>query len=366
MSEQQIVIPGTPYLRIDLPRVRENLARLSAYTAEHGIGVRPHTKTHKSVKFASLQMEAGAVGLTVAKIGEAQVMAPLDADLLVAYPAIDPVRRQALAELAREHPVHCAVDSTLAGDVLDDAAAEAGSVIGILVDLDVGLGRTGVQSPEQARALGEYVAGRAHLRLDGLFCYPGQVWAATDRQGPALGAVEQRLAATLELWRAAGLEASIVSGGSTPTAYQSHLMPSLTEIRPGTYIFNDMNTVHGGFCTLEQCAASIVTTVISDAAPGQVVLDAGSKTLSSDRCIPALESGYGYVLEYPQAIVGQLSEEHAQVDIRNCEAAPRLGEQLTVIPNHVCPCVNLQTTMWIQDGETGLTPRPVDARGLLS
>ena len=140
--------------------------------------------------------------------------------------------------------------------------------------------------------------------------------------------------------------ALIVSGGSTPTAYQSHLIPQLTEIRPGTYIYNDMNTVRGGFCTLDDCAARIICTVVSNAVPNQIVLDAGTKTLTSDACIPARDSGHGFIVEYPQAKIVALSEEHGQVDVSRCDHQPDLGQRVTVIPNHICPCVNLQNDVW--------------------
>ncbi len=157
-----------------------------------------------------------------------------------------------------------------------------------------------------------------------------------------------------------------MSGGSTPTAYQSHLIRRITEIRPGTYVFNDMNTVAGGFCELDDCAARIECTVVSDAVPGQIVIDAGSKTLTADRCIPAPESGYGHAVEYPDAEIVALSEEHGQVNVEKCADRPRIGERVTVIPNHVCPCINLQDTVWWRDGDADPEPLSVEARGMLS
>jgi D-serine deaminase-like pyridoxal phosphate-dependent protein len=158
-----------------------------------------------------------------------------------------------------------------------------------------------------------------------------------------------------------------VSGGSTPTAFTSHLVTSLTEMRPGTYVYNDMNTVHAGYCELDDCAARIVCTVVSDAVPGQVIIDAGGKTLTYDKCGPAPASGHGYIVEYPRAKITKLSEEHGQVDVSACDRAPRVGERVTVIPNHVCPCVNLQDAVWwVENGDGKAEPMPVDARGKLS
>jgi len=313
-----------------------------------------------------MQLEFGAGGLTVAKVGEAEVMAGICSDVLIAYPVVDQSRCRRLARLARTTQVRVAIDSAQAADALGAAVQEAGSKIGILVDLDVGFGRTGVQSPEEALRLAQYIEKTRGLRLDGIMCYPGHVWEVADQQGGPLGLIAEKLGRTLDLWRRHGLDANIVSGGSTPTAFQSHLVPQLTEIRPGTYIFNDMNTVRGGYCSLEDCAASLVCTVVSDAVPGQVVIDAGTKALTSDRCLSAPESGHGHVREYPEAVITRLSEEHGQIDVRRCANRPRIGERLTITPNHICPCINLQDTLWLRHPNGNMEPLAVDARGRLS
>jgi len=353
----------TPALVIDAAKVRRNLRRLADYASAHRLRVRPHTKTHKSAAMAELQMEAGASGLTVAKAGEAAVMARVSDDILVAYPAADARRSAALVELSKRQTVRVAIDSRIAADSLSAAAASAGGTMGILVDLDVGLHRTGVQTPDAALDLARYVDASHGLRLDGIMLYPGHIWLKPAEQGAALAAVEASVAETIGLMAKAGLSAQIVSGGSTPTAYQSHLMPSLTEIRPGTYIYNDMNCVHGGFASLEDCAARIVCTVVSTAVPNQIVIDAGTKTLTSDRCGPAPDSGHGFVVEFPQARIVKLTEEHGQVDVSRCDVRPKVGDQVTVIPNHICPCVNLQDNVWWQEPGQSPQAQRVDARG---
>jgi D-serine deaminase-like pyridoxal phosphate-dependent protein len=352
----------TPFILLDAPTVRRNLARMAQYAAEHGLKLRPHTKTHKSPFLGKLQMELGATGLTVAKPGEALVMSAVADDLFMAYPPLNAERCDELAKLAREKTVRVGIDSAFAADQIGAAARRNSTTVGVLVDLDVGLHRTGVQSPQEALALAQHISRAPGLRLDGLMIYPGHVPGTGPTVEPALAAVDALVAETLGLFRRDGLAASIVSGGSTPTAYHSHKITGQTEIRPGTYIFNDMNCVHGGYVALEDCAARIVTTVVSTAVPGQFVLDAGSKTLTSDRCGPAPDSGHGCLLEYPDAKVVKLSEEHAQVDASKCAARPKVGERVTVIPNHICPCVNLQDRVWWHDaGE--VTPLPVEARG---
>ena len=162
-----------------------------------------------------------------------------------------------------------------------------------------------------------------------------------------------------------GLSAAIISGGSTPTAYQSHLISHQTEIRPGTYLFNDMNTVGGGYCTLDECAARVLSTVISTARPGHIVIDAGSKTLATDRPSSPPDAGYGHIVEYPEARIIRLNEEHGQADVRAAPRAPKVGDRVTVIPNHICPCVNLRDFMWWWEPGTNLRPIPVDARGCI-
>lgn len=247
------------------------------------------------------------------------------------------------------------------------AAREARTTVGILVDLDVGFHRTGVQSPAAALELAQKVARYPDgVRLDGLFFYPGHIWSTADEQADELTQVDALLAETVALWDHSGLAAPIVSGGSTPTAYQSHFVRSQTEIRPGTYLYNDMNTVRAGFCELEDCAARIVSTVVSTAVPGKVVIDAGTKTLTSDRNVRFPDSGHGYVVEHPDAKIMRLSEEHGEIDVTACEHPPRLGERITVIPNHICPCVNLQDRAWLRDADGTLAPLTIDARGRLS
>ncbi|MEI8368552.1 MAG: alanine racemase [Planctomycetia bacterium] len=360
----------TPALVLDATKVRRNIARMAAYTKGVGIANRPHTKTHKSVAIAGLQLAAGAVGLTVAKVGEAEILARAFADrepdILVAYPVVDPARTVRLAALARTATIRVAVDSPEAVAALSAAAREAGTTIGILVDLDVGSGRTGVPTAERLVALAAAVDRAAGLRLDGIFYYPGHVTVLPDVQAAPLGLVAAKLEEAICRFDAQGLCRGIVSGGSTPTAYQSHLVRGGTEIRPGTCVYNDLNIVRGGFGSLDDCAARVVCTVVSDAVSGQVILDGGSKTLTMDRCGPAPDSGHGLVVEYPEAFIGKLTEEHAQVDVSRCRTRPRVGERVTVIPNHICPVVNLHDSAWWWEADGSLQVLPIDARGKLS
>jgi D-serine deaminase-like pyridoxal phosphate-dependent protein len=209
------------------------------------------------------------------------------------------------------------------------------------------------------------VSQSKRLELAGLFCYPGHVWELPDQQVESLTQVNSLLEEHIDAWQKSGFEARIVSGGSTPSAYQSHHVPSFTEIRPGTYVFNDMNTVRGGFCEISDCAARFIVTVISDAVPGQIVIDSGAKTLAADRCIPAPDSGQGRVVELPAARITHLSEEHGQVDVTQCDRRPRIGDRLTVIPNHICPTVNLTNEAWWATADGRVERLPIDTRGMV-
>lgn len=352
----------TPCTLIAAEVVDRNIARMANYCRKHGISLRPHTKTHKSKRIARMQFDAGATGLTVAKPGEADVMSELGAEVLVAYPSVTPASLKAIERGLADASIVVALDSMEAVERLDDALSKTAQQAGVLVDIDVGLHRTGVQTPDESIKLAAKIASSPRLRLDGLFCYPGHIWSLRAEQNAELAVVEQIIQSHLGRWRAEGFEAKIVSGGSTPTAYQSHLSPSVNEIRPGTYVFNDLNTLRGGYCALPDCAVRIVATVVSTAVPGQVVIDAGAKTLAADQCISAPGSGHGLVVEYPQARIRHLSEEHGQVDVSQCEARPRVGERVTIIPNHVCPTINLTDFAWWMTPQ-GVERLAIDARG---
>lgn len=356
----------TPALVLDGPTVRRNIQRMAAYASQNRLFIRPHTKTHKSRALARLQLDAGAIGLTVAKVGEAETLMPETENLLLAYPAVDAARCQGIARIAQKKNICVAVDSLAAAESLAFAAVAAKSTIGVLVDLNVGMNRTGLGTAQETLELAQQIDRTAGLKLAGLFCYPGHIWLPRDQQAPALASVNRQLSEAIALWKQNGLEAKIVSGGSTPTAYQSHLVSAYTEIRPGTYIFNDLNTFRGGFCALEDCAARLICTVVSTAVKNQVVIDGGTKTFTSDLCIPARESGHGLLVDYPDARITALSEEHGQVDISKCAKTPKIGERVTIIPNHICPCVNLQDRVWWREEDNSLKEIRVDARGKLS
>ncbi|MBW3629002.1 MAG: D-TA family PLP-dependent enzyme [Gemmatimonadetes bacterium] len=335
----------TPAALVDLDRMHANLARMSAYVREHGLRWRPHVKTHKVPALAAAQLAAGAHGLTVATIGEAEVMADVGSDLLLAYPPIGEPKLRRLMSLSSATRLTVGLDSAEALRGLDGAAAAAGRSVGVLVEVDLGMHRVGVQAPEQTVALAAEVLRSAALEYRGMMFYPGHIRSSPGSQSQDLRRASELLARHLDALRRAGLEPEVVSGGSTPTLWRSHEIVGMTEIRPGTNIFNDRGTVALGASGWDECAYSVLATVVSTAAPGQVVVDAGAKALAKDD--PPLEGkGYGALLDRPEISVRALSEEHGILDLSGTDWRPRIGDRVRIIPNHVCVSVNLQERLY--------------------
>ncbi len=355
----------TPALLIDLDILEANLARMAGYAREHGLRLRPHTKTHKIPELGRRQIALGAAGLTVAKTTEAEVMLAAEPpDLLVAYPVLGRQKLDRLMRVAAKTRVTVSLDSEIAARGLSAAAHEAGREIGALAEMDAGLGRVGVAPGRELVALARTIDSLPGLRFEGIAFYPGHIkqWdAAGEAAFAELGRLLERACGEL---RAGGLAPRIVSGGSTPTWFRSHELPELNEVRPGTYIFNDRNTMQSGACTLDQCAASILVTVVSTAKPGQAIVDGGSKTFSSDLCVGG-GAGFGHVLDAPRAVFQKMNEEHGYVDTRAVESAFEIGDRLRVVPNHICVAMNLHETVYgVRAGEVERCWR-VEGRGKL-
>ncbi|MEO8205399.1 MAG: alanine racemase [Chthoniobacterales bacterium] len=333
----------TPALVVDIDRLEHNLQTMADYCRTQNIALWPHTKTHKCVELARRQLEYGAGGLTVAKSEEAEIMAKSGAErILVGYPIYGVEKWARLAALAGGVEISVAVDSIHTAEGLSAAAKKAGTTIDILVDLDVGLNRTGVPTPEAAANLATQADALPGLRLRGVFFYPGHIWNPPEKQDAELNAVSAKIQETLELFDKKGLRRDRVSGGSTPAAMTSHRIFGQTETRPGTYLFQDRNYWGLGLCSEEDCALTVLTTVISTSVPGRAMLDAGSKTLSGDTWLSGNQLGSGWIKERsPAWDFDMMSEEHGHVLLGSGAKAPVVGEKVQVIPNHVCPCVNL-------------------------
>lgn len=356
----------TPALIIDLDIMERNLCRAAEYTAANGLRLRPHTKTHKVPDIGKMQITFGAVGLTVAKVGEAEVMLKADpANLLVAYPVVGQKKVGRLLRVAQEANVTVSLDSVIAARQLSEAAQQAQVTIGVLTEVDVGLGRVGVAPGEELLHLGQDIERLPSLTFEGITFFPGHIRTLDEKGLKALQQLGLLIQFILEDFRRIGIEVRIVSGGSTPTLFHSHKLPGLNEIRPGTYVYNDMNTVRSGACTADDCAASILVTVVSTARRGQIIVDGGSKTFSSDPAINAPERTFGRVVEAPACVFHTMNEEHGFVDIRDADRSFTIGDRVRIIPNHVCPAVNLHEYVYGVRGEIVEQVWQVKGRGKL-
>lgn len=337
----------TPALLIDLDIMERNLRRVAEYTATHGLRLRPHAKTHKVPAIGRMQLASGAVGLTVAKVSEAEVMLGAQPpDLLIAYPIVGQAKCERLMSIAKKTHVTVALDSLIAAQQLSEAAQQARVKLGILAEVDVGLGRVGLAPGQELLQLAQSIEQLPSLSFEGIAFFPGHIRPSVEHGEDALRQLGQLIQSLLADFERAGIEVRVVSGGSTPTLFHSHTLPGLNEIRPGTYVYNDMNTVTSGECRLADCAVSILTSVVSTAKQGRMIVDGGSKTFSSDRLIGSKAVTFGRVVEAPDSVFYNLNEEHGFVDIRQADRTFTVGDQVRIIPNHVCPAVNLHERVY--------------------
>ncbi|MGI8773003.1 MAG: D-TA family PLP-dependent enzyme [Acidobacteriaceae bacterium] len=354
----------TPSVLISMDVMERNLARLSEYCTQYNLKLRPHTKTHKIPELAHKQLSYGAIGVTVAKLGEAEVMADAGVeDILIAYPLVGREKLRRFVALASRSRVTVAVDSLEVAEAISGSVAPSGCRIGVLTEFNTGLRRCGLPVSASSVSLVERMSSLPGLEWRGLLVYPGHIMSNSSDLDLLIGRENSLLERLLELVNRAGLDCHVVSGGNTPTAYSSHRFAGVTEIRPGTYIFNDKNTVCAGAASWSDCAATILTTVVSRSVAGRAILDAGSKTLSSDRLATGDQQGFGRILEYPQAIIEGLSEEHGHVDTSTMPEKMSIGERVRVIPNHVCVVMNLHDVVYGVEGERVVAKWRVAARG---
>ena len=347
----------TPALVVDLDVMERNLSRMADYTRKHSLRLRPHTKTHKSPLLGARQLAHGAAGLTVAKVSEAEVMLASGVeDLLIAFPIFGREKMRRLVEVAKKTRVTVSVDSIEAARPISEAATAAGVSIGILAEVDAGLHRVGVQ-PELFVGLLQALAPLTGIELRGMAFYPGHI---KNQDSAALAVLSSLIEGLLAEAAAAGFALPVVSGGTTPTMWHSHEVAGMNEIRPGTYIFNDRNVVISGACTIEDCAATIIATVVSTSVPGQFVIDGGSKTFSSDR---AALDGFGVFLDAPDALFEKMNEEHGYV--KHAGHNRKVGERVRVLPNHICVAVNLHEKVYCVRGDQVVETWTVDGRGKL-
>jgi len=357
----------TPFLLVEEKIVKRNIARIHEYANRHGFAVRPHVKTHKSLDIARMQIDFGAVGIAVAKVGEAEIMAKLgNIDITVAYPAIGPARAEKLAKLSFKQRIRVAADSEYGMNELSNAAVTHNTTIGILVMFDAGLHRCGVSEPERILKLARHAKKHPGLRYDGIQMYLGHLYGNAARDPESFNQINLLWEPAYKALCKAGLRPETVSSGSTPSLENTHLVHHVNEIKVGTYVLNDYFVLKFGHCTLKDCAARVITTVVSDVVSGQVIIDAGSKSLSAKQLLRHENLEMGYIPEYPQARIFRLHEEHGWVDVSQCSNPPNIGQRMSIVPVNVALCMNLYDEFYLYAGNGIVKKEKVDARGCYS
>jgi D-serine deaminase-like pyridoxal phosphate-dependent protein len=285
-------------------------------------------------------------------------------DIHVAYPPVGPQRAARLASLAKSVKLTVALDSLQAIEDVARAARDADRPIGIYIELDLGMHRVGLPRVDDAMALARAVRDRPPLEFEGIAFYPGHVRDAVGDQDEKLVQLNASLNDAINAFDSAGLRPRVVSGGSTPTLWNTHEIVGVTEFRPGTYVYNDRSTAAIGACEWDDCALTVLATVVSTAVPGQAVIDAGTKALGREpmRSADGAE-GFGGVLGRPDVVVKSMSEEHGMLDLTKTSWLPQVGEKVRIIPNHVCIVVHLNDVVAGLRGDVVETSWPVAARG---
>lgn len=345
---------GTPCPVIDLNVVERNIAHAQQRCDKAGVANRPHIKTHKSPRLAKMQLDAGARGITCQKLGEAEVMADAGiTDIIIATNLLGAARSGRLAALQKKLPLKVCADNPVTLAAYSDAATAAEVALDVLIECDTGQQRAGVETPAEALALAAVIKNNPMLNFAGWLFYPPlDGWPQTSDFFNQVSAGLQDL----------GMHADIVSTGGSPNFVNIGKLEGATEHRAGTCIFNDLMQIEAGVATLDDCAFQVYSSVVSRAGPERGILDAGSKTLTSDN--GGLE-GYGRLLEHPTARLHKFAEEHGFLDLTRCNDKPDIGDIVRIVPNHVCVAVNMVDQLVAVRGSEIVEVIPVAARGML-
>lgn len=352
---------STPAALVDLDVLEKNISTMAESARNSGIKLRPHVKTHKMPVIAKMQLQAGAAGITCAKASEAEVMARSGIrDMLIAFPVVGEIQIGMIMKLLDSCRVTVGFDSFSGAAGINDAAGRYGLTVDLCMIVDTGAGRDGVAPGPEALELAGRVSGLNNVRIRGIMTHEGHVYRAGG-PGDAAGLAWEagrKMVETARLLRSNGHAVEEVSMGSTPACRAGVVVEGITEWRPGTYVFNDMHEV--ALATpLEECALSILGTVVSNPAPGRYILDTGSKTLAADKIV---DGGYGYIKEAPGAVIERISEEHGVVRAEG-EDNLLIGRRVEIIPNHACTVINLMDWVYVCRGEEVVDRWRVEARG---
>ncbi len=367
-SSELIVSPevevDTPALVVSEEILHRNIAGMAAFGASVGVSLRPHIKTHKTVQIARLQVAAGAIGVTCAKVGEAEVMvneAGIE-DVLLAYPTIGEAKFRRLMNLMERARIVVATDSLEAARMMSAAMTRYGRRLDVMLEVNTGQHRSGVMVGAEAVAIALDIVRLPNLRLVGIMTHEGHANSAPPEEIEGIAfAAGEAMVETAEEIRSHGIDLPTVSVGSTPAAFHTPTVEGVTEMRPGTYVFNDVSAFRYGRFGIQDCAARFVATVVSRPATNRAVLDTGAKSLAMD---PShAHPGHGYIVNHPDVTITKLSEEHGVCEVRDGEEGFAIGDRVEVIPNHVCPTVNLMDELLIARHGRIIDTWKVAARG---
>lgn len=360
----------TPAVLIHRGRLQHNIAQMAEFAQSHGLALRPHIKTHKMIQIAQMQLDAGAVGITAAKLGEAEAMAAEGVrNILIAYPILGEEKLTRLAKLKTVADVTTVIDGVAQAEALSRFALAHELKFEVLIEVDTGLKRCGVLPGKDTLGLLQYVSRLPGVEVTGIMTHAGHAYGAATPDEVVEIAKKEGLdmVETARQLRAEGLIVYQVSVGATPTVRHSGKITGVTEIRPGNYVFNDLTQIRLGVATEEQCSLRVAARIVSHPAEDRFVIDAGAKTLALDQGAHGTKgvAGFGQVIGHPELTITRLSEEHGVIQAAG-PTGLRVGDIIEIIPNHSCPVVNLADHVIVVDDDRVIERWRVTARGRTS
>lgn len=357
----------TPALLIDREIMQDNLRFMQNKANKYKVKLRPHVKTHRMPELAKLQVAGGACGITVAKVGEAEIMAENGlADIFIANQIVGISKLERIRTLSRTIRIQTGVDNHCQIDQLEEVFKDEPTAIEVLIEIEVGENRSGVIFDDQLTGLAQYIAGKKKVTLKGVFSHEGHCYKAATAEDCVAAAIksQQRTLRAAKLVESLGIAVDTVSIGATPSLMHAGIIPGITEIRPGTYIFMDVGQA-SAINDFTKCAATVLATVISKPTPERVVLDAGAKALTSQNRAQGICATYGYGLVKNSANIrlSGVFDEHGLIIDQNFRAHSEIGDKIEIIPNHICPTCNLYEKAYLVSAGTVVKELPVLCRG---
>ncbi len=352
----------TPALIVHEGRLLANIRQMQSLADSNNSALRPHTKTHKSVYLAQLQLKAGAKGITVAKLSEAEIMFRSGVnDIFIANQITHPLKLKRLRELRQKAKVIIGLDDPRQIKLLEQAFKNEKTLLPVRIEINSGLNRCGVKADQSLVDLAKKVVKSPCLKLEGLFTHAGHVYAAkSDGEVAEIGRREgEIMTKARNLLKESGIVVNTISVGSTPTVKYSVQNPQVTEIRPGNYVFYDAMQINLGSATVDQCSLFVLSIVVSRPERNRIVIDAGSKALHTDGA--NMTGAFGLPFNVSGKIV-RLSEEHGILEVAE-SCAVRIGDPVLIVPNHACAAVNLFDYYYFVDENLKIRQIAIDARG---